>query len=390
MPINPIDQALLLLLCRSAPAQHESVLQRMIPKAGLFAQINGHLNNLLWAVLQGNGAGGMREFYAMPLNRYGRETFGEHLQPALPCPETDTSASELTWATRTLQDAPRYLVASHLMRLVVKPRQQLLEPAPSALAMHIRRGDKLTAVGRERITLLQEGQLAHEALRSLRELTHVNSTRERLMPVDWVPPHAGRVLIATDNEAFGAAVAHRLRRLEPRLTPRNAMPNYSRPFSINLEYPYRMPRSGGLFPEHWEDCSSACVAPLLWMAEQFLHASSLIFSSRSNVGVYILTAWGAANSDTIPHFRDMDGRVHPADLLDGHVYFCHLGWGALSGLCTSKERFSHNQTCLPQHTARSPQIAECCSGSEAEVALGCRACTRRPPVCSNKLDPHNR
>ena len=312
-----IEAALLVLLCRDATVHKATLLKQRNAFAGLFAQINWLLHQILELLLDGvsgSPRGLLRAFYEMRLWGYGGDPIGRHLQPAAACPAGSINASTVAWASERLRESPRYFVASHLARLLVQPKDtSIAKSGRFALAIHIRRGDKLTATsGRERIEPRKEGQWASEALQSLRDLANITSPRRTLgMPADWQPPHGGRVLIASDDEAFAAsgqarapnpragqfapplralfypttlkchrlapnlAVARHLRHREPRLSIRNAAPNHTRlKSSTTLSSPYRIPNGKiGHFPTRHEDCDRSCIAPLLGLVAQFMRGT---------------------------------------------------------------------------------------------------------------------
>ena len=59
--------------------------------------------------------------------------------------------------------------------------------------------------------------------------------------------------------------------------------------------------------------------------------------SKSNMGSYMLTQWGALNHATLgPPLVDMDAKVHKGQLLKGR-HFCSLSWGSRHGMCESNQ-----------------------------------------------------
>lgn len=133
--------------------------------------------------------------------------------------------------------------------------------------------------------------------------------------------HEARVLITSDDQDFQAAVARRLAAMG---------------VAVAL--------AGGSVPALAEAnqtaasaCDSSCVAPLFDAVAAFGRARVLILSTGSNMGGFMLSAWGAVNGDETPQFLDVDGRLHQSHLARGGLYFCELQWGSRHGLCTGPD-----------------------------------------------------
>ena len=369
---DSLELALVTTLCRPSA----ELLLEPDPRYrfGLFSQLNFLTQQLMEHLYRGDGlAGAVAALYRSKTLLYGGEPLGKHFGPAFTCPPCSHRGHQ--WTAHTVQAAPRYHLVSRLTRLLLQPRPSLQTAEGGgyrrdAVALHVRRGDKVGAKGRERIALPTRDQLARVALALIR------NSSERSMA------HAS-VFIASDDHQFALALAQRLRHSWPALR-------------VDVE---PAPRS----TTH-QACSSACVAPLLQTIERFVHASALVVSLRSNMGGFILSSWSAANADGVPPFVDVDGRVRPKHLAAGARYFCALNWGSRAGLCQAGERFSYEAACAaPRQTsmahsvlvpARLSAVQECCDAAAAQpwqnasarvAALGCRACMRDPPVCSNRL-----
>jgi len=59
-------------------------------------------------------------------------------------------------------------------------------------------------------------------------------------------------------------------------------------------------------------------------------------STKSNMGSFMVTWWGAHNGDSTPSLVDMDGKVHHGQLHRGK-HFCALNWGSRRGMCESNQ-----------------------------------------------------
>ena len=81
------------------------------------------------------------------------------------------------------------------------------------------------------------------------------------------------------------------------------------------------------------------------MVQRFGTADRLILSTKSNLGGYLLSSWGAFNK-ILPTFTDLDAAMRWNAL--PLRYFCELPWGSRHGLCTTSQ-----STCdVPQNAQR--------------------------------------
>ena len=71
---------------------------------------------------------------------------------------------------------------------------------------------------------------------------------------------------------------------------------------------------------------------MLQLPYAFARASRLMFSSFSNVGMFLFTWWPAANGDAVPTFTDFDGALSNASGMPTR-YSCALQMGPRGGLC---------------------------------------------------------
>ena len=105
-------------------------------------------------------------------------------------------------------------------------------------------------------------------------------------------------------------------------------------------------------------CGAGCVTSLLNMVQRFATSDRLILSSKSNLGGYLLSSWGAFNQ-LMPTFTDLDAAVRWNAL--PRRYFCELPWGSRHGLCTTSQ-----STCdVPQNAQRTY-----CKGKAGAAKVG--------------------
>ena len=321
---SPVRDALLQVLC-SANTTYE-VTELPGRGAGLFAQLNYIAQQVTFRTLKGQ-----RPAYDVHartrLKRYGNDFLSTHFLP-IPCTHvkrhTDVKYT-MEEALAMLRLAPHYLVASHILGLLYRPRAtndldtalQLLARHFGSidLAIHVRRGDKLSEKRYyERIKVWDVPAI-----------------------LDEVPKHVrpnGTVLIASDDDAFTREVNEQLSRL-----------GY-----VSL----RLGNDHQRFDKHNKSieaalvCDATCVAPLLALKQAFARARMLMVSTRSNVGSHLLSCWGAANADAVPRFVNLDaGRSNISALMINGKYFCDLALGSRCGMCNSSEAMQRERWYSP-------------------------------------------
>lgn len=302
------------ILC-TARAEYGGVLpyQGRNGVGGLFSQLNHIAQEVLERLYVGQRPSS--EFHAnTQLNGYGSGTLSHHFH-AIPChPSADEAAAAgrmtMDAAMEALARAPRHLVVSTLLHMLYRPRASDSEAGASAesvdLAVHVRRGDRLTASARpiDRVKMLDEAAI-------------VRLARTRL-------GQGGRtVLVASDDDAFTRAVCTRLEAAG----------------FVALRHGNDQERLDGRNQsmEAALVCGESCVPPLLSLVRRFARARALAFNSRSNVGTFLLSWWFAANGDTTPPFVDLDGDLED-DLERESRYFCDLSWGTRRGLCWGNQK----------------------------------------------------
>lgn len=321
-------------LCFGNASSSDSYLRPIAPagdtSCGLFAQLNTFVQQLVENAYSGRGVAGgdlHTAIYAHPIRSYGDRPLSAWFEPRISCkPSSGCRARHsLGWATAELRSAPRYLVASHLLYLLFRPRAGLAghdggSPAFD-VAIHARRGDKLALQQThtiERIALPGEEALTQQALAVLGCVR--GSAAPTLAAVASLSPPP-RVLIATDDAAFGEALSKRLVATAGAVVTRlgGTAPNDASSAPTNVS-------ASSL-------CGAACVPALLELVDGFVRARSLVVSLGSNLGGFLLTAWAAHNHDATPPFLDVDGRVLHRHVAQRRLYFCELQWGSRHGLC---------------------------------------------------------
>lgn len=301
---------------------------------GLFSQLHFLAQQVLERLYQGHTPA--PTWHAtVRLHGYGEGTLSDYFRP-IPCPPLPPMTS-LDDALATLVRAPRHQVVSHLLHALYTPRSLPSSMAKSPLAevdlaMHVRRGDKITEQRPgERIIIWDEEALVQEAKK------HIGAGRQ------------GTILVASDDDAFSRSVQRALENVGHAVIRHG---NEQQKFDAQN-------RS----VEAALVCSAACVAPLLSLVQQFSRARTLMISTKSNLGSFLLSWWFAANErngavmgkaggagDVMPGFVDLDRVVtSTATFSKQGRYFCVLPWGSRRGMCKSNQ-----STCdLPAFAQRS-------------------------------------
>lgn len=236
------------------------------------------------------------------------------VQPHLPGGrEGRTEDETVAAAVRQLTEAPRYVVASRLLRLLFPPPALPAEwPSRFAVAVHLRRGDKMTEErNSERINIWDEPKVV-AAVQSL--LTPKPSVG-RAAPSTGASGSAPAVLLASDDNAFAARVEAALKTSLPHVTvhrPLNAFDPLQATTSAAdgsgaavtpNSSPTYGPRADGARYTSFDICDARCVPPLRALAGGFAVADGLIISTKSNMGSFLLSYWGAGNNDVAPPVR---------------------------------------------------------------------------------------
>ena len=302
-----VETALLQILCFGRPVYDVGYVGWGTP--GLFSMLNSVADELLIHVYRGERPRDVRAYYAgTRLLGYGQVSLGEYFVPwscdGVSPPSSDVDASTVP----TLLQAPRYVVASRLLHVLFKPRADPTAMAASsrfAVAIHLRRGDKLReARNAERIQLWNDSQIVPAVTRYVPD----RLTKDGSRPA---------VLLASDDNAFATEMDARLRAKLP---------------FLQVVRPTNDHDAGTKSP--FFSCTAACIPPLQRLAEDFGRADVLMLSTKSNMGSFMLTWWGAANGDAIPTFVDMDQKTVRGQLVRGR-HFCALSWGSRRGMCES-------------------------------------------------------
>lgn len=319
---HELDAAIIHILC-FGPPPNGTFVEQSTHTAGYFSQLHVYLTQIVERVFRTEGAGCSSSGCAprVSLRSYGDQPLSHYVRPSFTCPAAHNPACgrharSLEWASRAVH-ASRYLTVSHAANLFFRPSAARPWPWRADrfdLAIHARRGDKLAVTGgAEQIGLPGEAVLARQAVAVLACVRAARSNRTR-------PSQPPVVLVASDDAAFAAGLKTALGRLDVSAELGGAH-GASR----------QLPSGQG---QGSTQCDESCVWPLQDLVEGFSRASALVLSLGSNVGGFMLTAWGARNGDAVPLFVDVDGRVRREDLGDrGARYFCRLEFGARSGLC---------------------------------------------------------
>ena len=370
-----VQQAVLTLLC------HASVVYQTVPEyagrngvGGLFSQKNHLAQHVLQRLYLGHRPSSSWHSQTT-LKGYGNAPLADHFFP-IPCHGARSTSGGVSRvdgsgggsggsggrideataggdaidreaALATVRAAPRHLVVSHLLHALYRPRamraKDMLQhysappehpelavrpPASIDLAIHVRRGDRLTV------------DRASEKIRAWDEAAVVEEVR-RLLPAN------GTVLIASDDDAFSSAVTRRLGPLGYTvLRHRN-----------DHEHLDAQNRSA----EAALACDASCVPPLLSLVQLVARARRVVMSSKSNLGSFLLSWWFAANEGAAPTaIFDLDGVVSEAAIFRQHRYFCELPWGSRRGMCKGNQTacelpaFRERNFCVAKHPSASP------------------------------------
>ena len=334
---SPIRHALLSILCFGDRTYNVGYVGWGSP--GLFSMLNNVADQLLTHVYRGQTVRDVGRFYeSTRLIGYGNASLSAFFRPWTCAPLQSGGYSPS--AVATLVAASRYQVASHLLHLMYSPRSRPLRASGRsgyALAIHVRRGDKLVE-GRksESIAIWSEAQVVQEA-RNLLLLARrpskgsgmggggaasgrTGAVGESGADVRSRSPSAPSatptILLASDDNAFARRVAERL----------------MASLGVRVEHIDNEHDAGTAAP--FDACDASCVPPLQELADAFARASTLLLSTKSNMGSFLLSWWGAPNGDLVPQVVDMDGKTKVTQLQRGR-YFCALQWGARHGMCES-------------------------------------------------------
>jgi hypothetical protein len=323
----PLHESLLQVLCHGRPAYDVGYVGWGSP--GFFSMVNSVADELLFHVYRGERPRDVLAFYRdTRLIGYGKAALAEHFEPwscdAVARPlDGDVHAR----AVPALLSASRYTVMSRLLHILYRPRTSGASwYAPEQrfdVAVHLRRGDKLVeARNAERIAIWNASQVVTAVTRLLKEDRKRRSTASSSSSSSSSSSAAhahtpSTILLASDDNAFALLCERMLVTSLPQIQivrPPNA-------FDKGTAAPF-------------DACSAECIRPLQQLMAAFARSRSLLLSTRSNMGAYFLTHWGAANHEAYPSFIDMEGKTHFAQLLHGRG-FCALGWGSRHGMCES-------------------------------------------------------
>lgn len=295
-----VDAALRLLLCAGP---HRTERYADCPAAseprGFFAQLNHILQTVLLDMYDGRSPRPGRLHNAPCLWGYSADVGkGAKLSQLFvtPCRAASgrTTRARADEAAVVLRSSPRYIVTSHLSRLLFTPRPILLARAeagpPPDVAIHIRRGDKLIfsrqSSFERSIKFWEANRVAARALELLR---NVSGKRP-------LTPH---VLIASDDPPFARHVRALLRSIDPTVLVELSLEDRSDPKANGSGGGAKrvtVPRAdvdhaqGNLTKPAALTCGEACVPPLLRLIERFSHAKALLVSTTSNMGGFFLTS----------------------------------------------------------------------------------------------------
>ena len=303
-----ITSLILSILCfgRPAPAYTAGYVGWGTP--GLFSQLNSVADELLIHVYRGERPmNAARDFYASTrLLAYGNISLAAHFK-AWSCeaaPPPDVRHDPQLWALPALLAAPRYSVASRLLHLMYQPTG-VATPASErrySLAVHCRRGDKLTeARNSEVISIWNEDKVVAASARAIdaaatRSSSSSSSSKTgggvgngdndndgsdssviaKVAAAARAAPEGLRpaILLASDDNAFAARVEARLRS----------------ELSVDVNRHVNMHDHGSTAPA--DACDEGCIAPLQQLAADFAKASTLMLSSKSNMGSFMVTWCG--------------------------------------------------------------------------------------------------
>ena len=301
---------------------------------GLFSQLNFLAQEVLERLYQGR-APATTWHSATKLHGYGEGALADYFAP-IHCPLQAPMAS-VDEAVAALAKAPRHQVVSHLLHALYTPRRSLLMPSGSSsqqpqqldLAMHVRRGDRITEQRpAEKIVIWDEPALLKEAAK------HIPLGKR------------GTILVASDDDAFSRSVARAL--------------EGAGHTAIRLGNDHQTFDAQNRSVEAARVCTAACVPPLISLVAHFSRARTLMLSTKSNLGSFLLSWWFAANVqdanvlDAMPGFVDLDHVVTSTSTFSKQrKYFCELQWGSRRGLCKSNQStcelaaFAQRSFCAP-------------------------------------------
>lgn len=318
---SPIGRAVLQVLCHGQPS-FSSVPANpgFNGVSGLMSQLNYIAQGVLEQLVQGKGLRSADSIHRTArLQGYGGGTLGEHFElPACASEPDGSEAGATAAAAALLLKSPRYLVASHVLHQLYRPRESLLPRDPILsrydLAMHVRRGEKAQAdirPGETRLRNQSEDALVDSAL--------------RLLPSASVRRGDGatRLLLGSDDASFAQSLTRRLQRSD-----------HIEVLRLESDTRDASRRDSGANVATW--FGSASLRTPLELAAHFAASDRVMLSSMSNMGVFMLTWWAAANNDTFPVLLDLEGRVTTPKLQKG-FYFCSMPWGAKHGLCKGSQ-----------------------------------------------------
>lgn len=357
---STIKAALLAVLCHGKPVYTTGYVGWGTP--GLFSMMNSVANELLFHVYRGERPQDVTAFYeGTRFLAYGNASLSTHFAP-WSCREAVAGQRRdpQSWAVPTLLGASRYAVASQLVHLMFTPSaaaaahvSEQTNERRFSLAVHLRRGDKLNEQrNAERIEVWSKERVVAASAKLLdeswRRATGGAGGRwtgggraDASSTGNSAPTHPASRSSATDAATM-ARLAAAVRAAPLSLRPRVLLASDDNGFASTVEAElrsalgvdvYRLPNEhdrGGKPPA--EACDEGCIEPLQTLTRQFGRADALMVSSKSNMGSFLVTWWGAANGDATAPMVDMDGKLHRAQLQRGR-YFCHLNWGSRRGMC---------------------------------------------------------
>ena len=365
---SAIRAALLAVLCHGSPAYTTGYVGWGTP--GLFSMMNSVANELLMHVYRGERPQDVRAFYeGTRFLAYGNASLAAHFEPWA-CdytPSSSTTTDPRSWAVPALLGAPRYAVASQLVHLIFTPKAAATAaahlpnapPPPAerrfALAIHLRRGDKLSEQrnaerievwGKERVVAASAKLLDESWRRAKGGAGGRRSISDKAeTPITRAPsPTTANVGSPEAEAAVIARVAAAIRAAAPAARPVVLLASDDNRFASTVEAELRSSLGvdvqrppndhdrGETAPA--EACDEGCIQPLQSLTRQFGRADALMVSSKSNMGSFLITWWGAANGHATPPLVDMDGKLHRAQLQRGR-HFCALSWGSRRGMCES-------------------------------------------------------
>jgi len=302
---------------------------------GLFSQLNHFVQELLVRIYRGEPPRSLQALYeSTRLVGYGGGTIGDHFELGFTCSSSPRALDSVAEATKLLRRTPRYHVVGALLHLALVPKRPLtLAPVRvhvSAdvrfdLAVHVRRGDRLWVGQRvEQIDVWSEQALLRKILDALNKpaFTAIGTSTEKK-----------RVLLASDDNEYLERIA--------------ALARGAGLDTVTFGNSHEQLDDRNRSMEAARVCGAECLPELLSMLSPFGRADRLMLSTKSNVGVFLLSWWSAANGGRAAPTAvcDLDGILHQESLPSR--YFCELQWGIRHGMCSG-----------PQSTCDLPQMAK--------------------------------